>query len=315
MRVDTVTEQLPGGHAVCFYGDEQELVEVVCAELVAAERAGCAMVVIATPEHTAAFDRALAGSGLDLDALRGCGRLVSLDAAATLAALRPGGRFDPAGFRELIGGTLQAALATSGGRGIAAYGEMVALLWDEGEVLPAIELESLWNELGREIDFSLLCGYPQVSLGRPGDDGALREVCRLHDRLLGDEPPGREDPMPLHDDYPAEIDAPGRAREWTVEQLQSLGHEEELIERAAIVVTELASNAVLHAGTPFSLTLRRRGEALHISVEDGRELAPGEGRAGLVPRRARGLGLVDAVARSWGVAPRTGGKAVWAELG
>ena len=60
------------------------------------------------------------------------------------------------------------------------YGEIVALLWAAGHVNAALELEGFWNELGREIPFSLYCGYPRQSVESSQHHGAVSEVCRLH---------------------------------------------------------------------------------------------------------------------------------------
>ena len=43
---------------------------------------------------------------------------------------------------------------------VCVFGEMVWLLWDAGQVNAAIEVETLWNELGHQYPFSLLCAYP-----------------------------------------------------------------------------------------------------------------------------------------------------------
>jgi hypothetical protein len=43
---------------------------------------------------------------------------------------------------------------------VRVFGEMVSLLWDAGLIDAAVELEVLWNELGVQYPFSLLCAYP-----------------------------------------------------------------------------------------------------------------------------------------------------------
>ena len=79
--------------------------------------------------------------------------------------------------------------AAASGRRVRAYGEMVALLWDAGDVLGAIELETLWHELGRELSFSLFCSYPASSVSGPEHAQALHQVCHLHSAVL--RPAGR----------------------------------------------------------------------------------------------------------------------------
>jgi anti-sigma regulatory factor (Ser/Thr protein kinase) len=87
-----------------------------------------------------------------------------------------------------------------------------------------------------------------------------------------------------------------------------------LTEEAALLASELVTNAVLHACTEIDLTVSRMDGAVRVEVSDtsprpvvlrdGSDLATG----------GRGLYLVEALARDWGVAPHPPGKAVWFEL-
>jgi anti-sigma regulatory factor (Ser/Thr protein kinase) len=85
---------------------------------------------------------------------------------------------------------------------------------------------------------------------------------------------------------------------------------------AAVIVSELVTNAVVHARTPLELTIRLSGADLFLSVRDGdpRLLAnPGGGvdeRSGY----GRGLLIVDTMSDGWGCAPTGEGKVVWARL-
>jgi anti-sigma regulatory factor (Ser/Thr protein kinase) len=83
---------------------------------------------------------------------------------------------------------------------------------------------------------------------------------------------------------------------------------------ATQLVSELATNAVLHARTPFTVGLERVGDLLRVSVRDGSPLAPRVRTYGSESTTGRGLRLVETLARSWGVEPGTDGKAVWFEL-
>ena len=90
---------------------------------------------------------------------------------------------------------------------------------------------------------------------------------------------------------------------------------EQLAADAALVVTELATNAVLHAGSAFSVSLALSGGAIRISVEDtlplgqhgGTQLAASRTR----PRPGRGRGDGGPLGRR---DRSPAGKAVWAEL-
>ena len=81
-----------------------------------------------------------------------------LDADTTLSSLLVDGEPDRDRFRSVIG-TLLSDVCARHPDGVSVYGEMVGLLWSEGRVAAAMRLEEYWNELQRELPFSLLCGY------------------------------------------------------------------------------------------------------------------------------------------------------------
>ncbi len=89
----------------------------------------------------------------------------------------------------------------------------------------------------------------------------------------------------------------------------------ELVGPASLVVSELVSNAVEHAGTLMTVQLTRRARYMHIAVRDGLPDEPLMARPDPTsPNRGRGLMLVDAVTVHWGSLPSWDGKVVWATL-
>ena len=68
------------------------------------------------------------------------------------------------------------------------FSEMVALLWDSGQVNSAIEVEAMWNEMVAQYPFSLLCGYPVRSVSGDHHQDSLPEVCRVHSSVAGARP-------------------------------------------------------------------------------------------------------------------------------
>ena len=90
----------------------------------------------------------------------------------------------------------------------------------------------------------------------------------------------------------------------------------DLVTAASLVVSELATNAVLHARTPFVVRLRVRRTVLRIEVQDGSRAAPVMRHFSNQATSGRGLRLVDGLSRAWGVDPVSGpaGKVVWAEI-
>ena len=176
-------------HVVQFYGHDEALAETAGDYLAGAIAEGGAAIIVAAPGRCAGFEAQLAAGRVDVGAARRDGSLVCLDATRVASRLVPAGRVDPAAFDTLFRPAILAAGEASGP--VRIYGEAVALLWAAGQVNAALELEGLWNELGRQIPFSLLCGYPRDLLESSGDQGAVAEICRLHSAVAG-RPSGRQ---------------------------------------------------------------------------------------------------------------------------
>jgi len=304
MMVETRKSMVGDGeHVVQFYDRDADLVRAVGAYLIDAVTEDAVAVVIASEAHRVAFEAELVGAAIDVTRATEEGRVVWLDAARTLSLFMHDGQIDAARFRSVIGGVVRWARGT--GRPVRAYGEMVALLWDAGDILGAIELEKLWNELGRELSFALWCGYHTRSVAGEEHADALHEVCHLHSAVVPD-PAAR---------FHAGPDAPRAARRFVMSMLERSPYGQRApFADVQLVVSELATNAVIHAGSPFSVSVRCDDEAIRISVQDWSRTPPQLRGAGAVGRSGRGLHLVGAVAREWGVEPAPDGKTVWAEL-
>jgi hypothetical protein len=114
--------------------------------------------------------------------------------------------------------------------------------------------------------------------------------------------------------FGADADSPGRARRLVVDTLRRWGATNRLVDDVALLVSELATNAVRHADSSFSITVRASGSMLRVAVHDGASLAGTLSEAWLIPQPLHGLSLVDALCSRWGVEDTRHGKLVWAEL-
>ncbi len=297
-------------HAVQFYEHDDQLTEVAGRYFADGLAGGASAIVIATEPHRRALEGELEAAGLDLAALRGSGKLLMLDAADTLAAftLRDG-RLDRQAFHRVIGATVRTAART--GDPVLAFGEMVALLWEAGDVGGAIELETLWNELREQVDFSLLCAYRGASASDPRRRDALRTVCQLHSAVL-------DAPAPALDVVSARFDpvltAPAAARRVLIDAVRGRHpHPDQLLD-AQLVVSELATNAVRHARTEFWVTVRGEAAGVTVSVRDRSVAQPIVREPGPQALSGRGLRLVGEIAEAWGIEWTAADKTVWARL-
>ncbi|MDX6538467.1 MAG: hypothetical protein QOI71_77 [Gaiellales bacterium] len=296
----------PRDHVVQFYASDAELVEQVGGHLAEVIGSGAVAVVIASPEHARAFARWMAASGVDVAAAAAAGSYRVLDADETLRRFLVDGRPDAQRFDDVVGEVVRSAAGTR--RPVYAYGEMVSVLWGEGRVNSAIELEALWNDLCLRVPFSLFCSYPSSSVAGESQAELLSQLCCLHTAVVGAAPQRRAIRQ-----FDASPHAPRGARRFAVETLAGLVCEE-VIADAALIVTELATNAVQHARSDFTVAVASSGGVVRIEVQDESTTAPKARIPSPLATGGRGLSLVDAVASTWGVLRTADGKIVWAQL-
>ncbi len=169
-------------HFVVFYENDEFLIDSASGFLAAALRNGGAGVVAATPEHRIALARKLIACGINVADAEATGRYVVLDARETLSRFMVGDSIDPKRFDEFVGGAIGNLI--KGGRRLHAFGEMVALLWEEGNREAAIDLERAWTKLADEHRFALLCAYPIAGFNGNAHGNGLEDVCSCHSRII-----------------------------------------------------------------------------------------------------------------------------------
>jgi len=105
------------------------------------------------------------------------------------------------------------------------------------------------------------------------------------------------------------------ARRWTVEQAEARGYGDEA-DTIALLVSELVSNVVLHAGTAGHVVVDADDRRLRVEVHDASSELPGPARAAdPLSLTGRGMLLVSALSARHGVQSLMGGgKVVWFEL-
>lgn len=171
-------------HAVQFYKDEASLSATVAQFLADGFKTGQPGLVIATPSHTESIVRELETRGLAVGTLRATGELQFFDARKMLGAFMVNGLPDPGLFRTRVGDVIEKICAGRTPYPIRAYGEMVDLLWQEGNPDGAIKLEILWNQLAETYDFALLCGYAFGHFYKETRDPRYQDVIAQHSQVL-----------------------------------------------------------------------------------------------------------------------------------
>lgn len=181
---DLLDEGRAGEHFVQLYGeDHQLLTRNVSRYLAEGLRRGDGLIVIASFDHAAAIRRHLGEACPEVPAALLDGRLLFLDARATLETFLVEGVLDRQRFEAVVGGVLREVLARSASGQVRAFGEMVALLWADGRTDAALLLEEYWNELLHGPPFSLFCAYPMDIFSPDADLGGVGAVLRAHSHM------------------------------------------------------------------------------------------------------------------------------------
>ncbi len=306
------------GHAVSFYDGVATFVEEVTNFAVEGLLCGEGVLLVVDHEHRDRITAGLALRGVDADEAQAKGDLVLLDATATIERIVVDGRLDTARLTHLAAEAVDEL--GLGDRRVRVFGEMVAMLWDRGHLAGAVELESAWNHLLQERPFLLMCAYAVDSFSS-ADLSAAAAICDQHAEVAA---PSRY-PHRGSEEQLGSLEVRSRTflpassavaavRRFVEETVRAWGGGDMAVDDAMLVASELATNALLHAGSPFRVTLRRAEGALRLDVEDASPTPPSRRSPGVDVTTGRGISMVHAIAQRWGTDVRADGKVVWAEL-
>jgi hypothetical protein len=168
-------------HVVQIYDNELVFLDTLAGFVGTGINEGDSIILLATNEHLFDLEERLTGFGVHLDSLIADDRYIALDAGKALDSFMVKGSPDPDLFKQTIGPVVKKAQKK--GREVIAFGEMVAILWTEGNKTGAIQLEKLWNEFLKENTISLFCAYPRSGFSNDPSNG-LQDVCTCHTKMI-----------------------------------------------------------------------------------------------------------------------------------
>jgi hypothetical protein len=174
-------EVAPHEHAVQLYAHDEAFLDALEGFVGGGLRAGDGIILIATSAHRSALEERLRARRFNLDIARAEDRYLPLDAEAALARFMVKGTPDPLRFDRFVSGLLKRARGR--GRRVRSFGEMVALLWHQGQAEATLRLEALWNQLHANEAFTLFCAYPRSHFPA-GEHGSVAQICAQHSRLI-----------------------------------------------------------------------------------------------------------------------------------
>jgi len=184
-KQDMLTELVPAirrallFHAVCFYEDSPSLARTVARFIAEGLAARQTAIIVATPSHSGTIRDQLAALGVDSEERIAQGELLMFDADEVMNRFMVGDRPDAQRFEDTINPIVDKA-AGSRKRQVRIYGEMVDVLWSNGQEDAALSLETLWHQLIAGRKCSLLCGY-STSVG---DGEGFNAICDRHSHVV-----------------------------------------------------------------------------------------------------------------------------------
>ena len=264
MALPPLGEPVRGAHAAQFYADDTFLLDELSRYIGAALVGGEAAVMIATKSHRDGLEQRLRSRGLDLTSVMAQGRYIALDAAETMAKFMVDDWPEAALFTEVVGSVLGPAAAVSGrNHHIAAFGEMVALLWEQGNPKAAIRVEQLWNNLARIYSLSLRCAYPMKGFDRGEHSDLFLKICAEHSHVIPVE------------SYCALVSEEERNRSVSLLQQKAQALENEMAERKQVEEALRRTQAELESQIEQRTSALRRlsSRLLHLQDTERRRIA------------------------------------------
>ena len=299
---------LQNRHVVDFYDNDAGLVRRVAAYIREGLARGEMAIVIATSAHRRRLVTELTAQGVDVAAERATGMLRERDAGALLGELCRDGRIDHERFDAAIGELIHSGRSLPG---IRLVGEMVDLLWAEGDVLGALSLEEEWAALAQHEVFTLYCCYGTHPSS--GHEDELAQVRELHSAVVSAPAEVSWLRWRAAESFSPTGTSPRAARRFVAALLEQWGLVGE-IDVATLIVSELSTNALLHAASPFEVIVSREASALRLAVQDESEHLPVAGQPTPSETSGRGIALISELAAAWGVDAGPKGKTVWADV-
>jgi hypothetical protein len=173
-------EIAPREHVIQFYETDHIFLDALAGFVGSGINAGDSCVVILTEAHMEGLNKRLRDHSIHIQTLIDDGRYIPLDAAQTLSSFMVNGCIDKNLFYQNAEELMKRARKNN--RRVRACGEMVALLWQQGNKEATVELEQLWEQYRIKESISIFCAYPKTIFKTI--DTTLVHVCGAHSKMI-----------------------------------------------------------------------------------------------------------------------------------
>ncbi len=164
-------------HCVQIYENDTVFLDGLQSFIEAGLRLDEACIVIATASHLQLLAQRLEGAGVDLAGASAREQFIAIDADVAMASFMREDWPDEALFLAFVSALL--ARVRPKFPQVRAFGEMVALMWANGDREATICLENLWSRLCKSERFALFCAYPRAGFTQDAEE-SIRDVHLAH---------------------------------------------------------------------------------------------------------------------------------------
>ena len=178
-------EIAPCDHVLHIYEDNNAFLDLLTNFVGDGINSSESVIVIATDAHLKGISARLEAHGLNVDSLVSNGTYFPLNAEETLGKFMRDGWPDEDLFYNSVSDIIRQAKKRN--KKVRAFGEMVAILWAQGNSGATVNLEHLWNKFCETEVFCLFCAYPKSGFTQDSEDSMLH-ICESHTRMImGDD--------------------------------------------------------------------------------------------------------------------------------
>ena len=174
----------PRDHIVQLYQDQQFLNRAVCRFAAGAIANGEGVILVPTAAHWEAFRPRLEAEGVDVKAAQGNGQLTIVDADELLPRFMKDAMPDAPLFLGLAANVIAKARGEGQYPKVRWWGEMVNLLWEQGNVAASMSLEDQFDRLAGHHEIAIFCSFVMDNFNSEVQSRLLPRLGQNHSHLI-----------------------------------------------------------------------------------------------------------------------------------
>jgi hypothetical protein len=174
----------PRDHIVQLYQDQQFLSRAVCRFAAGAIANGEGVILVPTAAHWEAFRPRLEAEGVDVKAVQDKGQLTVVDADELLPRFMKDAMPDAPVFLGLAANVIAKARGDGQYPKVRWWGEMVNVLWEQGNVAASMSLEDQFDRLAKHHEIAIFCSFVMDNFNSEVQSRLLPRLGQNHSHLI-----------------------------------------------------------------------------------------------------------------------------------